>query len=191
VVAFIPFFGGTGNPCGQGGGGGGNPPVPGPGQLQPVFYSNVWINLADPALQNDTYSWAVAHGATVLSAPTANVDACITNAAGTVVPRPSCSPSAAVVANASTTPAAAAPSASPVLAFTGATFLPLVTIGSGLLIAGLALLAISSTGRRHWLHGHLRTSAVTLRHTSRRTGPLSRIMIPSQLQRSRRQAPPR
>ena len=28
-----------------------------------------------------------------MSAPTANVDACITNAAGTVVPRPSCSPS--------------------------------------------------------------------------------------------------
>ena len=62
----------------------------------------------------------------------------------------------------STTPAAAAPSASPLLAFTGATFLPLVTIGSGLLLAGLALLAISSTGRRRWLHSHVRTSAVPL-----------------------------
>ena len=189
VVAFIPFFGGTDNPCGQGNSGG-NPPVPPAGALQPVFYDNVWINLADPVLQNDPYTWAVAHGATVLSAPTANVDACITNAAGTVVPRPSCSPTAAVVAaNASTTPAAAAPSASPVLAFTGATFLPIVAIGSGLLLAGLALLAISSTGRRRWLHSHLRTSAVPLRHTSRRTGPLSRITIPSRLQRSRRQAP--
>ena len=189
VVAFIPFFGGTANPCGQGNGGG-NPPVPPAGALQPVFYGNVWINLADPVLLNDPYTWAVAHGATVLSAPTANVDACITNAAGTVVPRPSCSPSAAaVVANASTTPAAAAPSPSPVLAFTGATFLPLVTIGSGLLLAGLALLAISSTGRRRWLHSHLRTSTVPLRHTSRSTGPLSRITIPSRLQRSRRYAP--
>jgi hypothetical protein len=185
VVAFIPFFGGTDNPCGQNSGNG-NPPVPPAGALQPVFYANVWINLADPVLLNDPYSWAVAHGATVLSAPTANVDACITNAAGTVVPRPSCTPSAAVVANASTTPAAAAPSASPVLAFTGATFLPLVTIGSGLLLAGLALLAISSTGRRRWLHGHVRTSAVPLRHTSRHRGPLSRIKIPSHLQRSRR-----
>ncbi len=188
VVAFIPFFGGTANPCGQGGGGGGNPPVPAAGALQPVFYGNVWINLADPVLLNDPYSWAVAHGATTLSAPTANVDACITNAAGTVVPRPSCSPSAAaVVANASTTPAAAAaPSASPLLAFTGATFLPLVTIGSGLLLAGLALLVISSTGRRRWLHSHVRTSALPLRHTSRHRGPLSRIKIPSHLQRPRR-----
>jgi hypothetical protein len=191
VVAFIPFFGGTDNPCGQGNSGG-NPPVPPAGALQPVFYSNVWINLADPVLQNDPYTWAVAHGATVLSAPTANVDACITNAAGTVVPRPSCSPSAAaVVASASTTLAAAAPSASPLLAFTGATFLPLVTIGSGLLLAGLVLLAISSTGRRRWLHSHLRTSTVTLRHSSRHPGPLSRITIPSRLQRSRRQAAPR
>jgi hypothetical protein len=190
VVAFIPFFGGTDNPCGQGSGGGGNPPVPPAGALQPVFYGNVWINLADPVLLNDPYTWAVARGATVLNAPTANVNACITTAAGTVVPRPSCSPTAAVVAaNGQTTPAAAAPSASPLLAFTGATFLPLVTFGSGLLVAGLALLAISSIGRRRWLHGHLRTAAVPLRHTNRRTGPLSRIAIPSRLQRSRRQAP--
>jgi len=191
VVVFVPFFSGTKGPC-RGNGGGSGPPVPGPGQLQPVFYGNIWANLADPTFLNDPYTWAVAHGATVLSAPTANVDACITNAAGTVVPRPSCSPSVAVVAaNAPTTPAATAPSASPLLAFTGATFLPLVTIGSGLLLAGLALLAISSTGRRRWLHGQLRTSAVPLRHTSRRTGPLSRMKIPSRLQRSRRQSTPR
>jgi hypothetical protein len=78
-----------------------------------------------------------------------------------------------------------------VLAFTGATFLPLVTIGSGLLLAGLAFLAISSTGRRRWLHRQLRTSAVAQRHTRRHTGPLSRITIPSHLQRSRRQGTPR
>jgi len=186
VVGFIPFFNGDGGPCQSNG----PPPVPQAGQLQPVFYSNIWANLADPNLLNDAYTWAVAHGATVLSAPTANVDACITNAAGTVVPRPSCSPTAAVVAaSGQTTPAAAAPSASPLLAFTGATFLPLVTFGSGLLLAGLALLAISSIGRRRWLHGHLRTAAVPLRHTNRRTGPLSRITIPSRVQRSRRQAP--
>jgi hypothetical protein len=149
VVAFIPFFGGTGNPCGQNSSSGGGPPVPPAGALQPVFYGNIWINLADPALQNNPYTWAVAHGAIALSAPTANVDACITNAAGTVVPRPSCTPSVpAVVANSPTTPAATVPSASPLLAFTGATFLPLITIGSSLLLAGLALLAISSTGRR-------------------------------------------
>jgi hypothetical protein len=188
VVIFVPFFSGTKGACK--GNGGGGPPVPGPGQLQPVFYGNVWANLADPTFLNDPYTWGVPRGAITLSAPTANVDACITNAAGTVVPRPSCTPSAAaVVANASTTPAAAAaaaPSASPLLAFTGATFLPLVTIGSGLLLAGLALLVISSTGRRRLLHTQLRTSGVARRHTSRRTGPLSRIKIPSHLQRSRR-----
>ena len=53
--------------------------VPQAGQLQPVFYGNIWADLADPNLLNDPYTWAVAHGATVLSAPTANVDACITN----------------------------------------------------------------------------------------------------------------
>jgi hypothetical protein len=149
VVAFIPFFGGTGNPCGQNSSGGGGPPVPPAGALQPVFYGNVWANLADPALLDDPYTWAVEHGAIALSAPTANVDACITTAAGTVVPRPSCTPSAAVTAATSpTTPAATVPSASPLLAFTGATFLPLVTIGSGLLLAGLTLIAISSTRRR-------------------------------------------
>jgi hypothetical protein len=191
VVIFVPFFSGTKGPC-QGNGGGSGPPVPGPGQLQPVFYGNVWANLADPNFLNDPYTWGVPRGAVTLTTPTANVDACITTAAGTVVPRPSCSPAAAVVAaNAPTTPAAAAPSASPLLAFTGATFLPLVTIGSGLLVAGLALLAISSTGRRRWLHSHLRTSAVSLRHTSRRTGPLSRIKIPSHHLRPRRQGTPR
>ena len=145
VVGFVPFFNGSGGPCQNDG----PPPVPQAGQLQPVFYGNIWADLADPNLLNDPYTWAVAHGATVLSAPTANVDACITNASGTVVPRPSCTPSVpAVVATSSTTPAATVPSASPLLAFTGATFLPLVTIGSGLLLSGLALLVISSTGRR-------------------------------------------
>jgi hypothetical protein len=145
VVGFVPFFNGSGGPCQNDG----PPPVPQAGQLQPVFYSNIWANLADPNLLNDPYTWAVDHGATVFSAPTANVDACITDAAGTVVPRPSCTLSVpAVVATSSTTPPAAGPSASPSLAFTGATFLPLVTIGTSLLLAGLALLAISSTGRR-------------------------------------------
>ena len=108
VVGFVPFFNGTGGPCQNDG----PPPVPQAGQLQPVFYSNIWANLADPNLLNDPYTWAVDHGATVLSAPTANVDACITNAAGTVVPRPSCTPSVpAVVATSPTTPAATVPSA--------------------------------------------------------------------------------
>ena len=106
VVGFVPFFIGDGGPCQSRHAATAAPA----GQLQPVFYGNVWANLADPNLVNDPYTWAVDRGAIALSAPTANVDACITNAAGTVVPRPSCSPSpAAVVASAPTTPAAAAP----------------------------------------------------------------------------------
>jgi hypothetical protein len=189
VVGFVPFFNGAGGPCQTNGG----PPVPPAGQLQPVFYGNVWANLADPNLLNDPYTWAVDRGAIALSVPTANVDACITNAAGTVVPRPSCTPSVpAVVTAAPTTPAASVPSAAPLLAFTGATIIPLVTIGSGLLLAGLVFFAISSTGRRRWLHSQLRTSAVALRHTRRHTGPLFRIKIPSALfQRPRRRGTPR
>jgi hypothetical protein len=149
VVGFVPFFNGTGGPCQNDG----PPPVPQAGQLQPVFYSNIWANLADPNLLNDPYTWAVDHGATVLSAHTANIDACITNAAGTVVPRPSCTPSVPAVVTASPTmPAAAVPNAAPLLAFTGATFLPLVTIGSGLLLSGLVCLTISSTRRRRAPH---------------------------------------
>ena len=66
-----------------------------------------------------------------------------------------------------------------------------VTIGSGLLLSGLVLLAISWTGRRRWLRCQLRTNAVALRHPSRHTGPLCRIRIPSLIQRSSRQATPR
>ena len=58
VVVFVPFFSGTKGPC-QGNGGGSGPPVPGPGQLQPVFYGNVWANLADPSFLNDPYTWGV------------------------------------------------------------------------------------------------------------------------------------
>jgi hypothetical protein len=188
VVGFVPFFIGDGGPCQDSSA----PPPPPAGQLQPVFYGNVWANLADPDLVNDPYTWAVDRGAIALSAPTANVDACITNAAGTVVPRPSCGPSPlALVASAPTTPVAS-PRVAPLLAFTGATIIPLLTIGSGLVLAGLVFFAISWTGRRRWLHSQLRTSAVPLRHTSRRTGPLSRITIPSGLlPRSRRRGRPR
>jgi hypothetical protein len=49
-------------------------------------------------------------------------------------------------------PAAAVPNAAPLLAFTGATFLPLVTIGSGLLLSGLVCLTISLTRRRRAPH---------------------------------------
>lgn len=86
VVGFLPAFGPPDEPCNSGG----PPPVPAAGTLQPVFYSNVWINLADQALLNDPQGWALAHGATPITQPTSGIKACLTTAPGTVVPRPTC-----------------------------------------------------------------------------------------------------
>ncbi|MGX7677988.1 hypothetical protein ACSMXN_03730 [Jatrophihabitans sp. DSM 45814] len=95
VLAFVPDFGAPGSPCDSGNG---PPPVPAAGALQPVFYNNVWLNLGDPALLNDTYTWGVNHGATLVHAPQRGIDTCITTAPGSLVPRPGCAP-AAVMAN--------------------------------------------------------------------------------------------
>jgi Glycine rich protein len=86
VVGFVPAFGPPDQPCNTGG----PPPVPAAGSLQPVFYSNVWLNLADPSLLNDPGSWALAHGATLITQPTSGINACLTTAPGSVVPRPTC-----------------------------------------------------------------------------------------------------
>jgi Glycine rich protein len=124
VVGFVPSFGPAGQPCNSGNG---PPPVPAAGSLQPVFYSNVWLNLGDPTLLNGPQAWALAHGATLITQPTSGIDACLTTAPGTVVPRPTC----------------AAPAA---LARTGTDGGPLLT--SGILLAMLGFLALSIRLRR-------------------------------------------
>jgi hypothetical protein len=95
VVIFVPAFGAPGTPC-QGNGNG--PPVPGQGQLQPVAYTNTWVNLGDPTFLADPHAWALARGATAITDPTSNIDACLTTASGTVTPRPTCTAAATTLA---------------------------------------------------------------------------------------------
>jgi LPXTG-motif cell wall-anchored protein len=92
-----------------------------------VFYSNVWLNLADPALLNDAGGWALAHGATLITQPTSGINACLTTAPGSVVPRPTC--------------IAALPS-------TGTDVAPTLTVALLLLLVGMLPLTIRSR-RRH------------------------------------------
>ena len=135
VVVFLPGASDPGSPCANNNG---PPPVPAAGALQPVFYNNIWVNLADPALLNDPYTWALAHGATLVTASTTTLDACITTAAGSIVPRPSCTP---------TTPMTPAGSASgdDVLANTGTPIRSLTAGGTVLALLGAFLLQV---GRR-------------------------------------------
>lgn len=97
TIAFLAGFGPPESPC-DGDGDGDGPPVPAPGALQPVFLGNVWADLSDPDLFEDTFAWAVEHGATVLNGPSFGLVACLTTAPGSVVPRPSCAAAAALPA---------------------------------------------------------------------------------------------
>jgi hypothetical protein len=128
VVVFLPGANDPGSPCA---GGNGPPPVPAAGALQPVFYNNGWINLADPTLLNDPYAWVVAHGATLLTASSNAINACITTAPGTVIPRPSCTP-------------ATLPAASIALPATGAPGAPLLASGASLTLLGVLLLRLTA-----------------------------------------------
>jgi hypothetical protein len=89
AVAAVPPFVGSNGPCANDG----PPPAPGPGELQPVFFDDIWIDLTDPELiggQNNPYDYAIAHGAVSFADTTAGIEFCLTSAPGTVVPRPSC-----------------------------------------------------------------------------------------------------
>jgi hypothetical protein len=132
VVAFIPGFGTGGNPCD---GGNGPPPVPPAGALQPVFYGDVWLDLGDPSLLNDAHTWAVAHGARIVTGPSTTIDACITTAAGSVRPRPAC-----------VKPILSAANADPI-ANTGARVTPLIDTGGGLVGIGVLVLLIAARSR--------------------------------------------
>lgn len=143
VVAFIPYFLGNRGPCQENG----VPPVPATGALQPVFYMNTWINLADPSLGNDPYTWAIAHGAYALTRPKTDVDACITTAAGTVVPRPGC---IAAAVTTTTSPSIALDATS--LPATGADPRALGMVGTGLLVIGMTVLRLSTRRRSRGLH---------------------------------------
>ena len=89
AVGVIPPFVGPFGPCAAEG----PPPTSGPGELQPVFVGDIWIDLTDPALvgnQANPFAFAVSQGATTFSDTTAGIEACLTTAPGDVVPRPAC-----------------------------------------------------------------------------------------------------
>jgi uncharacterized repeat protein (TIGR01451 family) len=92
TVGFIPPFTGPGGPCDLS-----NVPLPPPpGALQPVWAGNVFFNLADPTLGPNPYAASLAQGAQIVHAGD-TVDACLTSAPATQIPRPPCVPAAAAV----------------------------------------------------------------------------------------------
>ncbi len=91
VVGVVPPFNGPNGPCTTTNG---PPPKPPAGALQPVFYKDIWIDLAAPALSTDTYTYALTLGATAITQSTARITVCLSTAAGNVVPRPTCDPPA-------------------------------------------------------------------------------------------------
>ena len=94
TVGFIPPFTGPGGPCDLSS----LPLPPPPGALQPVWSGNVFFNLADPALGANPYAASLAQGAQIVHAGD-TVDACLTSAPATQIPRPPCvpGPAAAVI----------------------------------------------------------------------------------------------
>lgn len=89
VVGVVPPFDVGEGPCSSEG----RPPAPRPGDLQPEFYRNTWVDLTDERLEDDAYGWATDHGAATISNSRSDIDVCLTTDAGSVVPRPSCDPS--------------------------------------------------------------------------------------------------
>ncbi len=104
VVAVVAPFVGTFGPCAEAG----PPPVPEPGDLQPVFYDDIWIDLSDPALtggQGDPYVFAVNAGATVFSSSASGLESCLSTAPPEADPRPPCIAAVTTTTTTTTTPA--------------------------------------------------------------------------------------
>ena len=151
VVAAVAPFQGSFGPCVNNG----PPPVPGPGDLQPVFYDDIWIDLSDPALtggQGDPYVFAVNAGATVLTSSTSGIDSCLTSAPPEANPRPLCTAQVTTTTTTTTTLVSTTTSAPDVdagvttttvpdtLPFTGTSTTVLFVIGSLLIVFGAATL---------------------------------------------------
>ncbi len=152
AVGVIPPFDIGLGPCRSNG----VPPAPAAGQLQPEFYLNTWVNLADPGLEEDPYGVAIARGAQSITNSRSAIDVCLTTDAGTVVPRPSCDPTPSPTASPEPTqtttvaPASNADAqsgADPNLANTGGVSGWLLALAIGLLSLGAVVLR-RSTDRR-------------------------------------------
>ncbi|MEQ8842709.1 MAG: hypothetical protein RIB98_17135 [Acidimicrobiales bacterium] len=138
----------------------GPPPAAAPGELQPVFHENVWLDIEDPDLGGENgnpFAYGVASGATLLTGTTSGIVTCLTDAPPNEVPRPDC---VLEVTDAPTTPTTTTASASTtststtttapvttttedpdqaVLAITGSQHAPLFSaVAMGLIMIGIA-----------------------------------------------------
>ena len=149
VVGVIPPFDIGFGPCASNG----PPPVPAPGELQPVFFEDIWVDLADPNLTGglmDPYVFAVNAGATVFTGSNGGIETCLTNAPAAADPRPPCV--AAVTTTTSTSTTVGIGPTSTILAET----LPVTgpptpmspVVATVLILVGLGLLALANWGRR-------------------------------------------
>jgi LPXTG-motif cell wall-anchored protein len=136
VAAVAPFVGSFG-PCAENG----PPPIPGPGDLQGVFYDEIWIDLSDPLLTGglgDPYVFAVNAGATVLTSSTAGIQSCLSTAPADAIPRPPCiaavTTTTADVGGGSVTTTTLADT----LPLTGSNPSALLAVGSLLILLGVA-----------------------------------------------------
>ena len=152
VVAAVPPFQGSFGPCANNG----PPPIPGPGDLQPVFYDDIWIDLSDPALtggQGDPYVFAVNAGATILTSSTSGIESCLTTAPPEANPRPLCIAQVTTTTTTTTTTLVSTTTTAPdvdagvttttvppTLPFTGTSTTSLSVIGSLLIGLGAATL---------------------------------------------------
>ncbi len=149
AIGVVPPFVGTFGPCANNG----PPPVPGPGELQPVFFDNIWIDLSDPALTGglgDPYVFAVNAGATVFSSSASGLETCLSAAPPEAIPRPPCIAAVSTTTTTTTTMASTTTTASSDVGAGGATTttaavldtLPLtgLAIGSLLVLFGAATL---------------------------------------------------
>jgi hypothetical protein len=102
AVGAIPPYTGAYGPCADNG----PPPVSAPGELQPEFYTGIWIDLADPMLtggSGNPYDFAVSAGATSFSGSASGLVSCLTTAPSSTVPRPLCVAPVTTTTSSSTT----------------------------------------------------------------------------------------
>ncbi len=140
AVGIVPPFVGTFGPCAENG----PPPIPGPGELQPVFAGDVWIDLSDPNLTGglgDPFVFASNAGASIFSDTTSGIEACLTNAPGTQVPRPPCELAATTTSTTADVGAGEVTTTTELetLPFTGLGAASLVAVGSIIALVGMVL----------------------------------------------------
>ena len=89
MIGVLPPFDLGDGPCVFGDG---LPAPPTEGELQPEFYGNTWIDLADPRLVTQTFAYGVDRGARVLTNSADGINVCLTTDPGNVAFRGSCAP---------------------------------------------------------------------------------------------------